>query len=51
MTAQTNWVQLKRVGNSFFKNEDYLKAAAQYSAAIKCFDAGTDDLAILHRYD
>ena len=41
----------REAGNKAFRDQQYLKAAAQYTSAIKKF-AGTDaELAVLHRCD
>ena len=50
MTGSEGADELKAKGNQFFKEKEYLKAAAQYTAAIKKFSGSEDELAVLHRY-
>lgn len=49
MTAKLSWQDSKQAGNDLFKRGEWLKSAAQYSAAIKAFDGAPEDLAVLHR--
>jgi tetratricopeptide (TPR) repeat protein len=50
MSAERRWQDMKQAGNECFQTGEFLKAAAQYSTAIKLFDGDTEELAILHRY-
>ena len=50
MTGSEEADELKARGNQFFKEKEYLKAAAQYTAAIKKFTGSENELAVLHRY-
>jgi hypothetical protein len=50
MTEGAEWQAHKAEGNACFKSKDFLKAAAQYSAAIKAFEGSDPDLAVLHRW-
>eukprot|EP01025_Chloroclados_australasicus_P011487 TRINITY_DN14995_c0_g1_i1.p1 TRINITY_DN14995_c0_g1~~TRINITY_DN14995_c0_g1_i1.p1 ORF type:complete len:147 (-),score=16.32 TRINITY_DN14995_c0_g1_i1:258-698(-) len=48
MTSDTTWESLKAEGNSLFAAQEWLKAAAKYSSAIKIFAGDNDQLAILY---
>jgi hypothetical protein len=49
MTSGESADELREAGNQLFKDKQYLKAAAQYTAAIKNFDGSQEDLAVLYR--
>jgi hypothetical protein len=50
MTSGGSADELREAGNQLFKDKQYLKAAAQYTAAIKKFESSQEELAVLYRY-